>query len=107
MENQGRQVISRNYAFWAEPEDGINNPGEFNDALCSWAAKEHHDLEILEESMEPQVVVDGVKYTCLLGEPNRGPVEHGLLKKLNLPMYNRPFGGCLGYKWIYFYKAEA
>ena len=96
--------LPRNAAFWAEPEGGINDPQEFNDELCRWASREHHDLEILTASMEPQVVVDGVQYVCVLGEPQTVPIENLLLKKLNIPMVNRKFGPSLGYKWIYFYK---
>ena len=101
---QDQGTLERNYAFFAEPENGINDPQEFNDELCRWASKEGRDLEILTNSMEPQVIVDGVRYVCRLGEPNAVPVENALLKKLNLPVYNRKFGRFLGYKWIYFYK---
>ena len=99
-----RHFLPRDAAFWAEPEAGINDPQEFNDELCSWACREHHDLEILVDSMEPQVLVDGVKYICILGEPQTVPLENMLFKKLNIPMVNRKFGASLGYKWIYFYK---
>ena len=98
--------IGRDYAFFAEPSSGIESPQEFNDELCTWAAREHHDLEILLDSMEPLVLVDGKKYVCRLGEPNLVPVENLLFKKLNVPVYNRKFGRGLGYRWIYFYKTE-
>ena len=101
---QPRHFLPRDAAFWAEPEAGINDPQEFNDELCRWACKEHHDLEILTASMEPRVIVDGVSYVCVLGEPQTVPIENILLKKLNIPMVNRKFGPSLGYKWIYFYK---
>ena len=99
-----RRILDRDYAFYVEPEGGINDPKELNQALCDWAAKEHHDLEILEDSMEPQVVVDGIPYVCMLGEPSVVPLENALFKKLNLPVYNRSFGRFLGFKWIYFYR---
>ena len=105
-EKKNRPVLDRNYAFYAEPEAGINDPQEFNDELCAWASREHHDLEILKNSMEPEVLVDGRTYVCRLGEPNTVPLENMLFKKLNLPMYNRPFGRAMGYKWIYFYQIE-
>ena len=105
-EKKFRPVISSKYSFYAEPEAGINDPREFSDALCNWACKEHHDLEILLNSMEPEVIVDGVQYVCRLGEPAASPVENMLLKKLKLPMINHSFGRCLGYKWIYFYQVD-
>ena len=106
MDKKYHPIISPNYAFYAEPEGGINTPQEFSDELCGWAGREHHDLEILTNSMEPEVIVDGIKYVCMLGEPGAVPVENVLMKKLNLPFYNRKFGRFLGYKWIYFYEVE-
>ena len=103
---KSRRSLAHDYAFIVEPEAGINDPQEFNDELCGWACREHHDLEILTNSMEPQVVVDGVRYVCILGEPQTVPMENILLKKLNIPMVNRKFGPSLGYKWIYFYQEK-
>ena len=105
-EKKVRRFLPKNAAFYAEPEGGINDPREFTDELCNWAAREHHDLEILENSMEPRVIVDGVEYTCILGDAGRPPLEHSLLKMLHLPQFNHSVGGFMGYKWIFFYRNE-
>ena len=102
---KSRHFLERDYAFRVEPEAGINDPQEFNDELCRWAYREHHDLEILTNSMEPEVIADGVRYRCVLGEPE-STVSALLMKKLNVPMVNHKFGAFMGYKWIYFYKIE-
>ena len=103
---QTRRTLERNFKFHAEPEGGINSPEDFNRELCDWACREHHDLEILTDSMEPEVKVDGVRYSCQLGDPNTSPVTGFLEKAVGLPMYNHGAGRFHGYQWIYFYEAE-
>lgn len=105
-EKKVRRTLEWDFSFYAEPDGGINDPQEFNDELCNWASKEHHDLEILTSSMEPEVIVDGVKYVCRLGEPHVVTGLNILQKTLHLPMINHTVGHSMGYKWIYFYKSE-
>ena len=103
MENH---MLERNFEFYAEPEAGINTLQELNEELCSWASREHHDLEILTDTMEPEVRVDGVRYICRLGDPDIVPIRGILQKTLGLSMPRHGVGRLHGYQWIYFYRTE-
>ena len=93
------------YKLYFEPEGGINTPREFTDALVSWSNREHKQLVILEESMEPLVEVDGKRYVCRLADPLMGRQKNPLFKALNIQGYTHSVGPMLGYQWVYLYEA--
>ena len=95
---------SLDFAFYMEPEAGIRTPGEFSEELRSWAAKEHRALCVEEESMEPVVTVDGVRFKCRLAEPGLAAQKNRLHKFLHIPGINHALSPFLGYDWVYFYK---
>ena len=96
------ELMDLDYKLHFEPEGGINNPREFTDELLIWARKEDQDLVILEESMEPIVLLEGKQYRCRLGNPN---LANGLLGKMpGMKGVRTPAGPFLGYKWVYLYE---
>ena len=98
----GAGYMDYDYALHMEPEGGIGSPREFTDELFAWASREHRDLVILEESMEPQVELDGKTYVCRLGDPDLGRFR--LMKPLLKTGYTHSVGPHLGYQWVYFYE---
>ena len=102
MKNAG--FADLNFAMYFEPEAGINTPGEFTDALLLWAKNEEKDLTILEESMEPEIRLDGVTYICRLADPNLASQNNAIFKLMNQRGFTHSVGPYLGYKWVYLYK---
>lgn len=103
-EKQTYGFIESDFAFYAEPENGINTVKEFSMELFHWADSVKKNLVILEESMEPIVMVDDVRYVCKLGDVGAASFNNPVAKALHLRGSNRVVGPYLGYKWIYFYK---
>lgn len=50
--------------FTFTPEEAITTPGEFTNALLSFAQREKIDLVITRESMYPIFTIDGIEYTA-------------------------------------------
>ena len=96
--------VELDFALYFEPEDGINNPREFTAELLRWAEKEHRDLVILEESMEPVVKLDGAEYLCRLADPQVAEQNNPIWKQLCKHGITRSVGPFLGYKWVYLYQ---
>lgn len=102
MKNAG--FADLNFAMYFEPEAGINTPREFSDELFRWARREHRDLTILEESMEPVISLDGEQYTCRLADPKLATQNNPIWKLACKQGTTHTVGAFLGYKWVYLYK---
>ena len=92
------------YAMYFEPEDGIRTASEFTAELLRWAQREGRSLWIEQESMQPRIELDGVRYECRLAEPGLAAQNHGIGKLLGETGYNHSIGRFLGYDWVYLYK---
>lgn len=59
-----------------EPKSSIETKEDFSRELLYYKKKEHLDLTILEESMEPIVNIDGVTYQCELAKARLDQTEN-------------------------------
>ncbi|SHJ37393.1 hypothetical protein SAMN02745163_01804 [Clostridium cavendishii DSM 21758] len=91
------KLLDPNYDLYFEPVEPIINSNDFTNELFRYANNENINLVIIEESMEPLIRIDNIKYSCKLGEP------YGGMKKLyKMPILSLPFE----YKWVYIYKID-
>lgn len=85
------------YSFFFEPEQPITNSREFTDELIKYCKKSNKDLTIIHEGMEPIVIVDNIKYICMLEQP----------RIINIPILPAFYANSYGFKWVYLYKYDA
>ena len=73
-------------SIYFEPKDIIENRKEFTKELLLYKEKNNVDLFILEESMEPLVEIDGVKYRGILEYPTMIKSDNPILKAISFPV---------------------
>jgi len=82
------------YEFYFEPDQPITNLREFTDELIKYCNKNNKDLTIIHEGMEPIVIIDDIKYICMLEQP----------RMINVPILPAFYVNSYGFKWVYIYK---
>ena len=93
------KLLPPNHSMYIEPSDPITTPREFTDQLVKHFSQEGTSITVQEESMEPVIEVDGVRYVCRLGEPFRA------FNPLHIPIRSGSMS-YLGYQWIYLYRCD-
>lgn len=97
------EYFDLNYDIFFEPDGGINTPEEFTDELLAWAKREKKEITVLAGGMEPEIILDGKRYVCRLGNPELAGQNSPVRKMLKLPGIETSVGRWLGYKWVYLY----
>lgn len=92
-------LLDSKYDLYFEPENPITTKEEFTDEVMKHFSKENKFVSMVNESMEPEITVDGETYICRLGEPFR-------TNKLFKTPINPIAGRFLGYKFVYLYKVK-
>lgn len=85
------------HSIYFEPKEPITNKGEFTKELIDFCEENSKELVILHEGMEPIVLVDGVKYLCMLEPPHIATLPF-------LPTIY--YSSSYGFKYVYLYKYE-
>lgn len=84
------------YSFFFEPEQPITNPREFTEELIKYSKKNDKIVTIIHEGFEPVVIIDDVKYICMLEPP----------RMINIPILPAFYAQSYGFKWVYLYKYD-
>ncbi|QRV01533.1 DUF3021 family protein [Arcanobacterium phocisimile] len=84
-----------------EPNQPILTPKDFTAELLAFKEREHPDLFIISESMEPLVEFGGQRYRAMLEQPRTVSTSSALISVLTMVgAYN------FGFKFVYFYPVD-
>ncbi|MBU3104993.1 MerR family transcriptional regulator [Clostridium gasigenes] len=86
--------IPEKHVMWFEPNKPITKPREFTDELIEYCLKEKKELTMYKENMMPIVMIDDVKYICILEMP----------RMFAFPLSIFFVGNTFGFKNVYIYK---
>ena len=86
------KLLSLDFTDHFEPDGGINTPEEFSTELRHW----RKDVQILHESMEPRIRLEGREYICRLGQPDLTARKNPIARLLHMQGVSTPVGPFLG-----------
>ena len=95
--SKAKKSLPETYTYWFEPDDPIMNKKDFTNELIRYCDKNHKDLIILKEGMEPVVQIDGKQYLCMLEQP----------RSVNFAGSFFFMAKTYGFKFVYIYPYDA
>lgn len=85
------------FTAWFEPDEPIMNSRDFTNELLKYSNENNIDLTIIKESMEPMVMLDGVKHVAMLEPP----------RMINIPFLPGFYSArSYGFKFVYLYRCD-
>ena len=93
-----------NFKHFFEPTGEIRSVEEFIRELKLWSRQQAREMEILDSSMEPRILLEGKHFLCRLAAPTLSRYNRALSRSLNHHGINETVGTLRGFKWVYLYE---